>query len=132
MVKRNWNKRRYWIQLVSLFFCKSDNQWQISHFSHDKGPAIKKKIWKRSWPNYIHTICFQSVIIFLSGSSKSNFTHYLFSEAWQFKYTCIFGHLWWPFFSPFGYGRVPELFRMTNIWNGNNSEGMTLIRKEWQ
>ena len=59
--------------------------------------------------------------------------------------TRIYGHLRWPFFSPFGYGRVPELFRVTNIWNGNNSEGrtifgrndnnterMTLIRNEWQ
>ena len=58
--------------------------------------------------------------------------------------TRIYGHLR-PFFSPFGYGRVPDLFRMTNIWNGNNSEGMTIvgkndtnlegmitIRKEWQ
>ena len=38
----------------------------------------------------------------------------------------------WPFFSPFGYGRVPELFRMTNILNGNNLEGMTIIIQiEW-
>ena len=59
--------------------------------------------------------------------------------------TCIYGHLRWPFFLPFGYGRVLELFRMTNIWNGNNlegmtifgrndtnPEGMTIIWKEWQ
>ena len=30
-------------------------------------------------------------------------------------FTRIYGHLRWPFFSPFGYGRVPELFRVTNI-----------------
>ena len=29
--------------------------------------------------------------------------------------TCIYGWLYRPIFSPFGYGRVPELFRMTNI-----------------
>ena len=64
---------------------------------------------------------------------------------WIFNVTRIYGHLRWAFFSPFGYGRVVELFRMTNIWNGNNSEGMTIfgrndknpegmtkIRKEWQ
>ena len=33
-----------------------------------------------------------------------------------FTITCIYGHLRWPFFSPFGYGRVLELFRMTNDW----------------
>ena len=39
-------------------------------------------------------------------------------------------------FKLFGYVRVPELFRMTNILNINNSEGMTIfgrndnIRKE--
>ena len=27
----------------------------------------------------------------------------------------------------FIHGRVPELFRMTNIRNGNNSEGMTVF-----
>ena len=32
------------------------------------------------------------------------------------------------FYHHLGIGwRVQELFRMTNIWNGNNSEGMTLI-----
>ena len=41
--------------------------------------------------------------------------------------TCIYGPLRWPFFLPFGYGRVLELFRMTNIWNGNNLEGMTIF-----
>ena len=56
----------------------------------------------------------------------------LFEIKCFFISTRIYGHLRWPFFSPFGYGRVPELFRMTNIWNGNNLEGMTLIRKEWQ
>ena len=48
-----------------------------------------------------------------------------------FTKTCIYGHLRWPFFSPFGYVRVLELFRTTNIWNANNLEGMTLIWKEW-
>ena len=47
-------------------------------------------------------------------------------------YTRKYGRLCQPIFSPFGYERVQELFRMTNIWNGNNSERMTLIRKEWQ
>ena len=59
--------------------------------------------------------------------------------------TCKYGRLCRPIFSPFRYRRVLELFRMTNIWNGNNSEGMTLlgrsdnnsegvttIQKEWQ
>ena len=32
-----------------------------------------------------------------------------------------------PFFLPFGNGRVQELFRMTNILNDNNSEGMTMF-----
>ena len=49
-----------------------------------------------------------------------------------FSYNHIYGHLRWPFFSPFGYGRVPELSRITNIWNCNNSEGMTIIQKKWQ
>ena len=62
-----------------------------------------------------------------------------------FIYTRIYGHLRWPFFSPFGYRRVPKLFRVTNIWNSNDSEGMTIfgrndtnlegitqIWKEWQ
>ena len=41
--------------------------------------------------------------------------------------TRIYGHLRWPFFSPFGYGRVLELFMMTNICNGNKLEGMTIF-----
>ena len=26
-----------------------------------------------------------------------------------YKITCIYGHLWWPFFSPFGYRKLLEL-----------------------
>ena len=50
--------------------------------------------------------------------------------------TRIYGHLWWPFFSPFGYGKLFELVSICNSLN--NSERMTIfgrnnkIRKEWQ
>ena len=67
---------------------------------------------------------------FLDGLDKIQILLYYIYQ--NLRKTRIYGHLRWPFFSPFGYGRVPELFRMTNIWNGNNSEGMSLIRKEWQ
>ena len=41
-----------------------------------------------------------------------------------FKETCKYGRLRRPIYSPFGYRRVEELFRMKNIWN-DNLEGMT-------
>ena len=47
----------------------------------------------------------------------------------DFKETRKYGQLCRPIFSAFGYGRVQELFRMTNE---NNSEEMTIILKEWQ
>ena len=46
--------------------------------------------------------------------STANPSHCYFTRL-NLKKTRIYGHLRWPFFSPFGYGRVPELFRMTNI-----------------
>jgi hypothetical protein len=56
-------------------------------------------------------------------------------------YTRIYGHLWWPFFSPFGYGKLLELVRIGNSLNNlegmtifgrndTNTEGMTVIWKE--
>ena len=53
------------------------------------------------------------------------------NKVTSLKYTRKYGRLCQPLFSPFGYGRVQQLFRMTNIWNDNNSE-MTLIWKEWK
>ena len=50
-------------------------------------------------------------------------------QSVDFKETHKYGQLCRPIFSTFGYGRVHELFRMTN---DNNLEGMTLIRKESQ
>ena len=55
--------------------------------------------------------------------------------------TRIYGHLRWPFFSPFGYGKLLELVSFFNFLNNlegmtifgrndNNPEGMTTIRKE--
>ena len=60
-----------------------------------------------------------------------------------FKRTRIYGHLWWPFFSPFGYGKLLELVSICNSLNNSegmtifgrndtNMKGMTIIRKEWQ
>ena len=46
--------------------------------------------------------------------------------------TCKYGRLLQHIYSPFRYWRVQELFRMTNIWNDNNSKEMTIIWKEWQ
>ena len=40
----------------------------------------------------------------------------------------IYSHIWPPFFSPFGYRKLLELVSICNSLN--NSEGMTLIRKE--
>ena len=48
-----------------------------------------------------------------------------------FRTSCEYGWLRRPIYSPFGYRRVQELFRMKNIWNDNNMEGMTVIWKEW-
>ena len=58
-------------------------------------------------------------------------------------HTRIYGHLRWPFFSPFGYGKLLELVNICNSLNNsegmtifgrndNNPEGMTIIWKEWQ
>ena len=47
-----------------------------------------------------------------------------------FKCTRIYRHLWWPFFSPFGYGKLLELVSICNSLN--NLEGIILIRKELQ
>ena len=55
--------------------------------------------------------------------------------------TRIYGHLRWPFFSPFGYGKLLELVSICNSLNNSegmtifgrndsNTEGMTIIRKE--
>ena len=46
------------------------------------------------------------------------------SKDYQFRFTRIYGHLRWPFFSPFGYGRELELFRLKNI-------KIVIIWKEW-
>ena len=59
----------------------------------------------------------------------------------HFKRTRIYGHLRWPFFSPFGYGMILELDSICNYQNSlegmtifgrndTNTEGMTMIRKE--
>ena len=59
----------------------------------------------------------------------------------DFKETRIYGNLRWPFFSPFGYGKLLELDGICNSVNNlegmtifgkndNNLEGMTVIRKE--
>ena len=56
-------------------------------------------------------------------------------------HTRIYGHLWWPFFLPFGYGKLLELVSNCNSLNNSegmtifgrndtNPEGMTVIRKE--
>ena len=55
--------------------------------------------------------------------------------------TRIYGHLRWPFFSPFGYGKLLEIVSMCNSLNNleamtifrrsdTNTEGMTIIWKE--
>ena len=56
-------------------------------------------------------------------------------------FTRMYGQLWWPFFSPFGYGKLLELVSIYNSLNNSegmtifgrndtNTEGMTIIRKE--
>ena len=52
---------------------------------------------------------------------------YYFLFVSLYIHTRKYGRLCRPIFSPFGYGKVKELFRMTNIWNGNKSEGIS----EW-
>ena len=47
----------------------------------------------------------------------------------KFTITCIYGHLWWPFFSPFGYGKLLELVGICNSLN--NLEGMTILRRNY-
>ena len=42
-----------------------------------------------------------------------------------FRATRIYGHLRWPFFWPFGYGKILELVSICNSLN--NSEGMTIF-----
>ena len=59
----------------------------------------------------------------------------------KFIKTRIYGHLRWPFFSTFGYGKLLELASICNSLNNSegmtifgrndtNTEGMTIIRKE--
>ena len=59
----------------------------------------------------------------------------------KFTITRIYGHLWWPFFSPFGYGKLLEQVGICNSLNNlegmtifgrndTNKEGTTIIRKE--
>ena len=59
----------------------------------------------------------------------------------KFTITRIYGHLWWPFFSPFGYGKLLELVGICNSLNNlegiiilgrnyTNMEAMTMIWKE--
>ena len=47
------------------------------------------------------------------------------SNYCSFIYTCIYGHLRWPFFLPFGYGKLFGL--VSNCISLNNSEGMTIF-----
>ena len=70
----------------------------------------------------------------------------LSKEQLLFSFLCItriYGHLRWPFFSPFGYGKLLELVSICNSLNNlegitifgrndTNMEGMTIIRNEWQ
>ena len=68
----------------------------------------------------------------------------LSKEQLLFSFLCIthiYGHLRWPLFSPFGYGKLLELVSICNSLNNlegmtifgrndTNTEGMTLIWKE--
>ena len=73
------------------------------------------------------------VYLFFNGTEFIISISYCYSV--EFISTRIYDHLRWPFFSPFGYGKLLELVSIC-IWiirkEWQYSEGMTLIRKEWQ
>ena len=90
-----------------------------------------------------------TIIQLLEAVPQCNLLNIIFSKRMtceQYKifiYTRIYGHLWWPFFSSFGYGKLLELVSICNSpdnlegmtifgRNDKNLEGMTKIRKECQ
>ena len=143
--------------------CKNQIEWiwffvNISYMIFTASVACKNQVPNRQKIKLKNQVCeikiFKNQVQIDRGYTKFiqlDFLNSIFQKSsadqhgvGSLIWTRIYGHLRWPFFSPFGYGNLLELFRMKNIWNGNNlegitifgkndsnTEGMTIMRKEW-
>ena len=138
ILKEGFLRKKWWLQdSKSCIFYSYKRKY--SWFSIEKNysqsscqqPMHRASSWMVSNYFCLFLLLFYSYVS-LQWKLISNLGYITTYKQSKLYSTRIYGHLRWPFLSPFGYGRGPELFRMTNIWTGNNPEGMTTIRKEWQ
>ena len=121
----NFSPKNYkkFLQQKRFYLLWETLKWQNIPFSSEIFLWHLTWIFKKSSDNvYILAKLFHIKWQFSNFSCKPNnfFNLHFNCSNLLYIYTCIYGHLRWPFFLHFGYGRVLELFRMT------------LIRKEWQ